>query len=86
MRDVATKNQISYKCAIESLPKKGGPSEKEWYRAVFQPRNFFKHAEHDSHIAFDFDPTENELWLLDACLLYGQVFGKPFGAVEAYWA
>ena len=86
MRDVANKNQIPYRCVIESMPRKGGVSENESYQAIFKPRNFFKHAYKDSHIALDFDPMENELWLFDACILYGQVFGKPFRPVDAYWA
>lgn len=86
MRDVAKSNEIPYNCVIEQIPNKGGLSEKEWYRGVFRPRNFFKHAESDSNVVLDFDPRENELWLLDACILYGQVFDKPFKPVEAFWA
>jgi len=61
-------------------------SEKEWYREVFRPRNFFKHAQNDNNAILDFDPRENELWLLDACILHGQVFDQPFNPVVAYWA
>jgi len=86
MRDVAKSNDISYKCVIEELPNEAGLSEKEWYRRVFRPRNFFKHGETDSNVVLDFDPRENDLWLLDACILYGQVFEERFKPVEAFWA
>ena len=86
MRDVASSNGIEYKCIVENMQEKETITKKEWYRAVFQPRNFFKHANQDSNVILDFDPNENEVWLLDACVLYGQVWNSTSKSVDAFWS
>lgn len=86
MRDVAYRRKIQYQCIIEMLPEKEKIKDKGWYTAVFTPRNFFKHADMDDSVILGFDPSENELWLLDACSLFGQIFQIQSKAVDAFWS
>jgi hypothetical protein len=86
MRDVARHEGIEYKCIIEMLHDKEKIKKKDWYKAVFTPRNFFKHANDDANVILDFDPLENEMWLLDACILFGQLFEDHSRAVDSYWS
>ena len=85
MRDVASAHNVSYRCIVDELPQRESLRLKDWYRAVFAPRNFFKHADQDSNVILDFDPDENELWLLDSCILYGQLFVELSKPVLAFW-
>lgn len=86
MRDIAKANGIQYHCIIEKLINQANQNLKQSYSAVFKPRNFFKHADKDSNVELLFDGLENELWLVDACVLYGQVIKKESNSVMSYWS
>ena len=86
MRDIAKANDTKYRCIIEELISQSNQDLKQSYNAVFQPRNFFKHADKAHNVQFSFDDLENELWLLYACVLYRQVITEKSNAVSSFWS
>ncbi len=86
MRDIAKVKNIECHCIIESLIQSSGQDIKQSYKAAFQPRNFCKHADKNSDEELNFDGLENELWLLDSCVLYGQVMPEQSNSINSFWS
>jgi len=55
-----------------------------WIKALNASRNFFKHADKDPNDSLDFDAKENELLLLDACLIHSEVADEPLSEANVY--
>ncbi|WP_157798860.1 hypothetical protein [Serratia marcescens] len=43
---------------------------REWLRAMFETRNFFKHGKNDANKILDFQPSINDIVILDAVSMY----------------
>lgn len=50
--------------------------KKKIREALLGAKNFFKHADRDTDEIFDFNPSQNEFWLIDCCEKFLALMGE----------
>lgn len=79
---------FKYAMLTDPIRREKGVSEEEWFKALYKPRNFFKHANNDPDGVLEFDARENVLWLVGACVLYRQLcvdaFSPDIPAIDTF--
>lgn len=61
--------------------------KEEFRKIMSEAKNFFKHADKDPEGALDFNPEQNEIFLLDCCENYQILTGEkvPYFLIYQYW-
>lgn len=61
--------------------------EREVREILNKPENFFKHADRDSDKSIEFDPTQSEFYIAEACWVYHSLAGEfpPLFSVYHVW-
>lgn len=84
IRDIAKSRGLSHTSILHDHPEIPTAAKKEWIDILNAPRNFFKHADIDPDGTLEFDATENETLLLDACLTLTELSNQALSEANVY--
>lgn len=84
LRDIARFRGLGHTSLLHDHPDISAADRREWIRILNKSRNFFKHADADPNGELEFDEAENEMLLLDACLILHDVSNTALSEANVY--